>query len=177
MNNLIYIIDELQAIYGFCPCCGEIFRFADAKLKFPSFISKDDPIFKLKLLESRVSRQQESLERYEEKMDAALVLARERAQSKGRTLAKKRLKMIDPIFFGRNIDSQDVKTIFDPVDFVVFDRMNSESGIIKGIEFIALEPKSKERDLVLNSIDKAVQRGNLDFKVIRVDKQGEIEVE
>jgi predicted Holliday junction resolvase-like endonuclease len=177
MNNLIYVIDELQAIYGFCPCCGEIFRLADAKLKFPSSISKDDPIFKVKLFESKVSKQQESLERYEEKMDAALVLARERAQSKGRKLAKKRLKSIDPIFSGRNIDSQDVKTIFDPVDFIVFDKMNSESGIIKGIEFIALEPKSKKRELVLNSIDKAIRRGDLDFKVIRVDKQGEIEVE
>jgi predicted Holliday junction resolvase-like endonuclease len=87
------------------------------------------------------------------------------------------LRKIDPIFTGRNIDTQDVKTIFDPVDFVVFDKMNSESGIIQGIEFIALEPKSKKREIVLKSIDKAIDRGFLDFKVVRVDKEGRIYVE
>lgn len=177
MPNLIYVIDEFQSVYGFCPCCREVFRLADAKLKFPSLVSKDDPIFKLKLLESKVDKQEELLSNYKEKMDEALKIARERAQAGGRKLAKKRLKRIDPIFFGRNIDTQDVKTIFDPVNFVVFDQMNSDSGLIKGIEFIALKPNSKRRELVLGSIDKAIKRGYLEFKIIRVDRQGEINIE
>lgn len=177
MNNLIYVIDEFQSIYGFCPCCGEVFHLSDAKLKFPSSVSRDDPFFKVKLLELTVTRRQSSFEKYEEKMDEKLQQAKERAQVRGRELAKKTLKKIDPIFSGRNIDSQDVKTIFDPVDFVVFNKMNSESRIIKGIEFIALEPRSKKREKILNSIDKAIKMGDLDFKVIRVGKSGEIEVE
>ena len=177
MTNLIYVIDEFQCIYGFCKCCGEIFRLADAKLKFPSATLKTDPFFKLKLLDSKVAKQQASLSSYEEKMDKAYAQAKERARTKGRKLAKQQLRKIDPIFSGRNIDPQDVKTIFDPVDFVVFDKMNSDSGVIRMVEFIALDPGSKKREFILKSIDKAIERGRLNFKIIRVGTGGEIECE
>ncbi len=177
MTNLIYVIDEFQSVYGFCPCCGEIFRLADAKLKFPSVAIKNDPFFNVKLREARVARQQEQLSRYEEKMNEAYERAKNAAQVRGRKLAKQRLKRIDPIFSGREIDTQDVKTIFDPVNFVVFDKMNSESGIIKGIEFIAIQPHSQKREQVLKSIQKVIDRGYLEFNTIRVGKEGEIAVE
>ena len=174
MDKIVLFLNEYQYIYGICPCCKEVFKLSECKLRFPSLQKKDDPFFQLKQLEKKVEMESLHLEKYEEKTEKYLELAQKRARRKGQLLAKKQLKKIDPVFSGRNIDPQDVKTIFDPVEFVVFNHMNSESGIIKGIEFVSLDPKTRRKEVAVKSISSVLKKGNIEFKTIRVNKDGTI---
>jgi predicted Holliday junction resolvase-like endonuclease len=85
------------------------------------------------------------------------------------------LKKLDPIFSGRKIDPQDVKVIFDPVEYIVFDGIHKEK--IKKIKLIGRKPKSKKEENIEKSINKAIKQGDYNFKVLRIDKNGNIELE
>lgn len=177
MEKIVIFLNEYQYIYGICPCCKEIFKLSECKMQFPSLQQKDDPFYKLKEFEKRVELASSQLEKYYERASRAMEIEQERARRQGQLLAKRKLKIIDPIFSGKNIDPQDVKTIFDPVEFVVFHNMNSESGRIKNIDFICLNPKNKKREIAIKSIASTIKKGNIEFKTIRVDKDGNIESE
>ena len=177
MNKLHLIIDEFQSIYGTCPCCGEIFHLSEAKFQFPEEKEKHDPIFKMKQYENKVVKAESRFEMYETRVEETLEQELEKARRKGQLLADRRLKEIDPLFSGRGIDPQDVKTIFDPVDFIAFRGMNSDSEIITRIEFITFEPGYKKQEETIKSIQTAINRGNLEFRSIRVDKEGAIGIE
>lgn len=177
MEKIIIFLNEYQYIYGLCPCCHEIFKLSECKMQFPSLQKKDDPFFQLKQFEKQVDNAYSALEKYDEKSNRAIEEAQKRARKQGQLLAKRNLKKIDPIFSGRNIDPQDVKTIFDPVEFVVFNNMNSEYGQIKDIEFICLNPKSKKKELAAKSVSSAIKKGNIEFVTIRVAKDGTIDTE
>ncbi len=64
-----------------------------------------------------------------------------------------------------------------PLDFVVLEDMNLNSRNIKGIDLVAAEPHSPEREKVLNSIEKPIGKGSRGFTVIRIAKDGSIAVE
>ena len=106
-----------------------------------------------------------------------MIMEQEKARRKGQLLAKRRLKEIDPLFSGKGIDPQDVKTIFDPVDFIVFDGMNSESERIKSIDFVAYEPHNGKQEKILKSIQSTIKKGDIEFNSLRVNREGEVEIE
>jgi len=175
MQKIVIFLNEYQYIYGICPCCKEIFKLSECKMQLPSLQQKDDPFYNLKKIEKRIELAYLRLEKYNERANKEMEEAKERARRQGQLLAKRKLKKIDPIFSGKNIDPQDVKTIFDPIEFVVFRNMNSESGRIKSIDFICLNPQNKKREIAIKSIDSTIKKGNIEFKTIRVSKDGSIE--
>jgi len=182
MNNLILFIDNLQNILGMCPCCREIFLLTNAKLvftdkkenksKYGLFLSFQK---KIELQQRKIDKMEMSLEKLEEKHWMALEEIREKSHESGRRSAKKILKKFDPIFSGRNIDPQDVKVIFDPVEYVVFDGMYN--GSVKKIELVGRRPKTKKEENIEKSINKAIKQGDYSFKVLRIDKSGNINLE
>ena len=160
------IFSEFAHILGICPLCGALFRLGDVrpylKGKRPHSILDD-----LDAAEARIDRAMERLDEQEE-------MLRARAKLAGRRQAKKQLRKIDPIFSGSNLDPQDVRVIFDPVEYVVFDGMQRE--YLRRILLLSHPPANREVERVQTSVSRAIGKGNVDFKTLRVTAEGTLEL-
>jgi predicted Holliday junction resolvase-like endonuclease len=97
-----------------------------------------------------------------------------RLEPQGKRRPKKRLKQIDPIFSGAGLDVQDVKVIFDPVEYIVFQGMNSES--IKRVLFVAHAPRSKTSELIQSSLRKTIKNGDMHFQTLQIERDGALQL-
>jgi predicted Holliday junction resolvase-like endonuclease len=163
-SNLAAIFSELGQILAVCPCCGEIFYVSEAR---PYLAGKKPKsvVERLRADERRLDRLEESLENLENDL-------RERAAKAGLRTAKRLLKKIDPVFSGAGYDPQDVKVIFNPVTYVVFDGL--AKGNLRKVMLMAREAEDVITEQVHRSIDRAVRSGNIEFKTLRVDSQGQV---
>ena len=118
MNLLIQTIDGIQEVLAICPCCGKIFRLVEGKFIFPQTRPKTCEYLELVTLEDTLDAQDDRLVSAEERFYERLENQREQLIEQGRRLAKRKLKKIDPIFSAKDIDPQDVKVIFDPVEYI-----------------------------------------------------------
>lgn len=163
-SDVIRIFDEFRSIFGICPCCGEVFRLGDASLhakgKRPS--TEFD----------RLGARAQALDRAEERFDAREAQLREIAQARGRQQARRVLRRIDPVFTGHDFEVQDVKVLFDPVQFVVFRGLNGPR--FKEIVFVDGPPRTSTREKTLKSIQTAITRGNCDWLTLRLSEDGRI---
>jgi predicted Holliday junction resolvase-like endonuclease len=90
----------------------------------------------------------------------------------GLRTAKSALKKIDPVFSGAGYNPHDVRVIFDPVTFVIFDGMGS--GRLREIVLLAKGAESGSGERLQNSIKRAVKAGNYEFRTLHVDKEGKV---
>lgn len=158
---------DLQKIYCICPCCGNVFRLSKAKIFVGSpprrtvFDEIEEKERKLSAAEDRFSERESSI--------------KEEARQRGEMSARRRLRIIARGFLSHRIDPNDVKTIFSPVEYVVF------SGYSKGrctrVEFVDLSPESLAKERVLKSLNRAIERGNISWSTYRIDGTGLITVE
>jgi predicted Holliday junction resolvase-like endonuclease len=155
---------EVGHILGVCPCCGELFYLSEAR---PHLDGKrtNSVIDRLRAAERRLENAEEAL------IEAEQVL-REKAARSGLRTAKRLLKKIDPVFSRAGYDPQDVKVIFDPVTYVVFDGMAEDD--LSTILLLAKPPEDKTAERIQCSIDKAIKNGNIEFKTLHVDRQGTV---
>jgi predicted Holliday junction resolvase-like endonuclease len=160
--NVGTIFVQFGEILGICPCCGDIFRLSDAR-PFVENKRLRTPMDDIEAERRRIERAEDLLCEQEEGL-------RDKARAAGRRQAKKRLKQIDPIFSGAGLDPQDVKTIFDPVEYVVFQGMNGDE--IKRVLFVAHIAESKASERIQNSLQKTIARGNIDFKTLQIKHDG-----
>lgn len=162
------LFGQLSWIMAICPSedCGQLFRLSDAqphlKGKRPHSVLDD------------IEAEDERLERAIERLEEREIELRGRAKIAGLKQAKARLRKIDPVFSGTRLDPQDVKIIFDPVEYVVFDGMNREK--LRRILLLAHEPTSKEAERVQKSIGTAIRAGNINFNTLRVLEDGTLQL-
>lgn len=147
MNVLIQTINGIQEILAICPCCGEIFRLVEGKFIFPQKRPKASEFSELVSLESKLADREWRLELAVERFEKRLQEQRQQLIEQGRKLAKKKLKKIDPTFSAKNIDPQDVKVIFNPVEYVIFYGLNSSNGV-DFIDFVSRSPASKVQEVI-----------------------------
>lgn len=176
MSTLTKTIEGVQEILVICPCCGDIFRLVDGKLVFPKKPPKACEYLSLVGLENKFAREDDLLSSSEFEFDEALNAQRHQLTDQGRKQAKQSLKEIDPIFSGAGVDPQDVKVIFDPVEYVVFHGLASESGV-QFIEFISRSPNSKRQEALIESISKTIKNGDVEFETLRMRNDGSFDVE
>jgi predicted Holliday junction resolvase-like endonuclease len=175
MNFLIRTIDGIQEILGICPCCGEIFRLVEGKFVFPKKPVKSCEYLDMVALEKKVAVEEDRLSRAEERFQDKLDLQQERLAKKGQRKAKRKLKKIDPVFSARDIDPQDVKVIFHPVEYVVFHGLNSQRGL-SHLEFISRQPESKLQEVTTRSIERTIKNGEVSFETLRLKDDGSFDV-
>lgn len=164
---LASVFSEMDAILGICPCCGDVFRLSDVR----PHLRKRKPVSIFDKLETE-ERKIDSAEERLEQREAGL---REKSRAKGQRAAKARLRKIDPVFSGRGLDPQDVKVIFDPVEYVVFDGANE--GSLRAVRLMAHPPVSKGQETVHKSLAGAIGKGNLEFITMRITDEGKVETE
>ena len=175
MNALLQAIDGIQEVLGICPCCGELFRLAEAKFVFPQRPPRSCEYLRVAKLEEKVAAEDERLRAARERFDERMEKRRAPLIEAGRRKAKRKLKKIDPTFSGRGVDPQDVKVIFDPVEYIVFHGLNSERGV-RNVELVSRAPADKVQEAVLKSIDRSVQRGDVEFETLHMRDDGSFEV-
>jgi predicted Holliday junction resolvase-like endonuclease len=175
MNALVQTIDGIQEVLAICPCCGEIFRLVEGKFIFPQKRPKTCEYLEITALEKRLNDQDNRLFSAEERFNDRLEIKRENLIEQGRQVAKKKLRKIDPTFSAKNIDPQDVKVIFNPVEYIIFHGLNSEEGV-KLIEFISRSPDSKEQEIIVEAIDKVIRQGYVDFETLHMKDDGSFEI-
>lgn len=72
-----------------------------------------------------------------------------------------------------NYDPYDIKAIFHPANFVMFDGLNSGEEL-KEISFLA---KAKKGDEVLRSLEEAIGEKRCNMKIARVSEDGRVKFE
>lgn len=169
MTDLSALFGGLSLIAGVCPNpdCGELFRLSDAR----PFLKGKKPASILDELDAEIDR----IDRAQERLELQEQVLRDRARQAGQRQAKRRLKKIDPAFSGCRLDPQDVKVIFDPVEYVVFDGLNA--GKLDRVVLLGHPPASRAQERLFKSIARTVRKGNLDFRTLRVLENGALELE
>jgi predicted Holliday junction resolvase-like endonuclease len=175
MNVLVQTIDGIQEVLAICPCCGEIFRLVEGRFTFPKTRPKTCEYLDLIAFEGRVSDEEDRLCSAEERFDEKLRAQRQQCVDVGRRQAKKKLRKIDPTFSGRDIDPQDVKVIFDPVEYLIFHGLNSEDGL-EFVEFVSRSPDSRMGEAIVKSIDKTIRTGNVEFETLHMRDDGSFDI-
>lgn len=166
MNELFKEFQEFRKILCVCPCCGDIVRISDLKLKTQETKGKS--------WRDTYDKQLFELEKLKEKFDKDEKGLREIACEKGRKAAEIVFNnAISPSLKKLKYSPYDVKPVFFPIDFLVFKGMNQRNSID---ELIFLSKRSG--DSILNSIRKkvqtAVQDKKYDWEVARIDDSGAV---
>ncbi len=175
MNILVQTIDGIQEVLAICPCCGEIFRLVEGKFIFPQKRPKTCEYLELVALEGKVSDDEERLASAEERFEERMRAQRQKFVELGRRQAKKKLKKIDPTFSAKDIDPQDVKVIFDPVEYLIFHGLNSEDGVDL-LEFVSRSPDDKRQEAIVKSVEKTIRDGNVEFETLHMRDDGSFEI-
>ncbi len=175
MNPLLITIEGIQEVLAVCPCCGDVFRLVDSKFIFPQRPTKSSEYLDLVRSEQRASFTENQLSKAQENFDAKLEKQREALRNKGEKRAKRKLKKIDPVFSGRDIDPDDVKVIFNPIEYVIFHGMSQKN--IRRLEFVSRQPKSATNERTVASIDDALSKRNVTFETLRLRDDGTFSIE
>jgi predicted Holliday junction resolvase-like endonuclease len=167
-NAFIGLFKAQRNLFGLCPLCGEIFRLSDIKIsyrrKFPV-----DWYDELLAEEEKIAERESKLE---EKLEGIREKATEHAR---RVLLPKLLRKVDPLFTSLGYFPQDVKAIFDPIDFVVFDGMNRAEKV-KRVVFMDQQTENREQRMIQKSMEKTIEKERYEWETIRISsKTGEIE--
>jgi predicted Holliday junction resolvase-like endonuclease len=158
------LFGALSHLMGVCPCCGELFYLAEAHPYYEGHKPRS-ALDKLRAEERRVAAVEERLDNLEWKL-------RQRAAEIGLRATKRLLRKIDPLFSGSGYDPQDVKVVFNPVTYAVFDGM--AQGKVTGVHLLAIPPQDRIAEQVQKSIEGAIAGGNFAFRTLHVDNRGVI---
>lgn len=162
--NIGRLFAELGRILCVCPECSELFYLSEAR----PYLAGKQPhsvIDELRTEENRLSRAEEKLDEIEDAL-------RETAAKAGLRAAKQALKKIDPMFSGAGYNPHDVRVIFDPVTYVVFNGMGT--GRLREIVLLGRPPENTRAERLQRSIEGAIRKGNLEFKTLHVGKDGSV---
>ena len=151
-----------------CPCCGEIKRVSDLRLKSKAKAEKT-------WLDEYDSESQKLAAREQEFEEKAEKL-RQEAVEKGRKEAEKAFyKAICPSLKKLKINPFDIKPIFNPIDFIAFNGMANEEEISE-ILLLARE-QCTTLSPIRKQIKKAVDDSKYTWEVARIDDNGNINME
>jgi predicted Holliday junction resolvase-like endonuclease len=159
--------NEMKRIYGFCPCCGELFRLSEVSLftraKPPRtvFYQVNAQLARLELLEQSFRDEEDQV--------------RDDARRKGQADARRRLRTIAPFFTQRKIELRDVKVLFHPVEYVVFRGMSGSNCL--SVDFVDHPADSSARERIQASLQRAIDRRRIDWQTFRITDEGRVIVE
>lgn len=191
VGSLLSFYKHERNIYGRCPHCREPFRLSEVKLTY----GKEPPrdlLTRLKKDKEKLLEQIESLEadiedvesgyrqeledqqyRFDTEIDKRIgkrekairenAIAKSRAGQLGKTLEK-----VAPMFPGFGHHPYDVRPVFDPIDFVVFD--GYFKGEVTDVVFVEFKTGQSRFNDVQSSIREAIRKKRVHFEERRLSK-------
>lgn len=161
--NPVRLLQDLQRIYGVCPCCGEPFRLSDATL-FQRRAPPRTPWDNLKAKWLHIERMEQRLEDDTDRL-------REQAQIAGRLEANRRLQELVAFFRRHRIALGDLKLLFHPVDYVVFRGLTDDR--CSAVEFLDHEPTSRVHEKLQRSIQRTIGSGRFHWITMQISDNGQ----
>jgi predicted Holliday junction resolvase-like endonuclease len=152
-------------IFGICPKSGDIFRLSDCKVFLKSKPKRD--------WKDKLDHESHRLQGVEDKLDELESKLRESARKKGRQQAATLVKSIDPVFTPRNLNPDDAKVVFHPVDYIVFNGMKADS--LKNLLLLDRSVASGDRKTLQRSVEKVVNKGDYEWVTISVKEDGTVQ--
>jgi len=169
MNSIVSTFQNFRQVLCLCPCCGDIHRLSDLHLRYRGAIKKTW-LDTYNEKEGKIQKQEDSFLEKEKKI-------REKAREQGRKLAQESIKKaLAPDFKRLHLDPYDIKPLLHPVDFLVFKGMN-EQKTIDQILLLSKHTKNKDLNAIRSSVKDVIQKGEYDWKTLRVDEAGKISFE
>ncbi len=162
---ILAAFQDFQRILVVCPRCGGIHRLSEMKL---SYRAKPKRTW-LDELRDRKRRMDLAEERFEEQK-AEL---RRRAQEMGRRRLPAMLKKRVPTISRLGYYPQDLKPMFDPVDFVVFDGMTLRESV-RRLVLLDGPARDKRRERIQDSIRRVLKHGNYEWRTVRLGSDGKV---
>ena len=160
---------EFRKILCVCPCCGDLVRVSDLRLK----VKGPAPRTWLDDYEKKCIAMDNKEEKFGEKEGKLREIARE----KGRKAAEKVFnKAISPALKALRYDPFDVKPILNPIDFLVFCGMN-KSDSIKEIVMLSKKCKNAPLTTIRKQVKTVIAKRKYEWQVARIDEAGGIEFE
>jgi len=156
-----------RRIFGVCPACSELFRLSDAKVYLKTKPGRD-------WMED-LTAQQEKLDRARQRLEEREETVREAARAAGRRAAARVVRRIDRVFTPRSLNPDDAKVLFHPIDYVVFNGL--KKGAVRNLLLLDRQTRHSDHRSLQISIEKTVERGNLDWVTLRVGEGGVVEEE
>ena len=167
MINLFEEFQVFRRILCVCPCCGEIVRVSDLKLKVkgPSVRTwLDDYNKKIQILENRIERWDDKKEKLKDE-----------ATERGRKQAETAINKIIPLPFKHlKIDPFDVKPILNPVDFIIFKGMSKKEKFVDDIMLLSKTVIDPGLNKIREQIKQTVMSKNYEWQVARINEEGKI---
>jgi predicted Holliday junction resolvase-like endonuclease len=164
--GLVDSFQDLRTILCVCPCCGELVRASELHLSSHGKAPKtwlDD-------YDAELSR----LEKREEEFETSVAEVKQAAIERGRKIVVERASScLDSSISCFNYDPYDIKALFHPVDFVVFNGLNA----CEGLEDITFLTRERRGDALQKSVAKVVKDGKYSWKVARVAEDGGVDYE
>ena len=168
MQEFIQTFQEFRKILCVCPCCGNLVRVSDLKLKLKGAVSTWLDIHE---------RNQQKLEDEMELFESKAGKLREKAIEKGRKRATKAFNnAILPDFRNLKLDPFDIKPIFNPVDFLVFNGMNKRTAI-NSIIFLSKKSGNHALNQLRKNVENVVYEERYEWQSARIDESGHIKFE
>jgi predicted Holliday junction resolvase-like endonuclease len=153
-QNFRDFIRAEDQIAGICPLCNQLIRLSEMELFYiPD--RKDDVLQMLRRKERELEEQEGQI-----RADAA---KRSRAALLGSLM-----EQVGPLLPGFKYDLNDLRALWDPIDFVAFHGIGVERKV-DSITFIDIKTGQARISPVQKSIKEAVEAGNVHFET--VDRQ------
>ena len=167
LGNIVNFFAIQRNIFGVCPHCQELFRLSDIKISYRKKFARD--------WYGNLEKQEEKIDDERMNLEETLAAIREKAQELARQRHLPRmLRQVDPVFTPLGYYPQDVKAVFDPMDFVIFDGMN-RAGKVKRIVFMDEYNTDERIRRIQSSIENAISKERYGFQSIRLTKDGRIQ--
>jgi len=166
MTEIFEEFQEFRKILCVCPCCGEIYRISDLKLRV-----KDEYCGTwLDTFQSELSTFQYEEQKFSQK-EAEI---RKKGIEKGRKSANQIINnLIIPPLKKLKFNPLDIKPVFFPIDFVVFNGMNQKQ-FIDDIIFLSMKSKNEKLNSLRESLGNVVCEKNYEFNEARIEENGGI---
>ena len=171
-DSFIHIFQQLKTVLCVCPHCQSMLRLSDLNLrdkrKAPTTFLDEYDIHEKKL-DKRDEKVGDKENDFEEKERAIKDEAVQRGRSK---VLKTVLNSMDEYFTKMKYNPYDIKPILHPVDFVIYEGMNDKK--MNDVVFLSKKTGNPYLDKLHMSIDETIQKGLYDFKVARIDIDGNV---
>jgi len=170
MSELFTEFQEFRRILCVCPCCGDLVRLSDLHLKTKGKIARtwlDDYENKSRLFkkkEDKFGEQEQELRK----------IARDKGRRAAELAFNKGLSTaISPKFKALKINPSDVKAIFNPIDFVVFNGMTKTKSV-DDIMFLSKQVNNPDLNQLRQQVKKAITQKKYEWQVARINERGKI---
>ena len=185
MVNALEIFNQFKTIFCLCPHCSSLLRLSQLHLR-SDVPSPKTWLDEFDLKKIKLENKEEKISQKEYEQEELIKEKRKKAIQRGRT------KVVNMVLNSLHSTSSnmlkkynpfDVKPIIHPVDFVIFNgdyEAKKTKYREKKIQEVVFFSKKSENSDMLNlqkSVDECVKNKNYDFKIVRINNNGNVSFE